>query len=125
MLYSQLPQELREECALTDNDFASYHRYLRFNDRLGRGAFKTVWRGIDTEEMREIAWNAVSVHGIPPKEKGRIVGEIKLLHTLKHAHLIQFFGSWYDKVSNIHRICPFRVLTSAHQHFFEAEATHC
>ena len=75
-------------------------RYLRFRDRLGRGAFKTVYKGIDTYEMREVAWNAVSIRGIPSKEKSRIVAEVQLLHTLHHKNLIQFYGSWYNKVND-------------------------
>ena len=73
-------------------------RYLRYRDKLGRGAFKTVYKGIDTYEMREVAWNAVSIRGIPTKEKARIVAEVQLLHTLAHTNLIQFYGSWYNKV---------------------------
>lgn len=32
-------------------------RYERFDIVLGRGAFKTVFKGFDTLEGREIAWN--------------------------------------------------------------------
>ena len=73
-------------------------RYIRFNERLGKGAFKTVYRGIDTIEMREVAWNTINISNIPKKEKKRIVDEVNLLNTLSHKNLIQFYGSWYNKV---------------------------
>ena len=33
-------------------------RYLRFNEVLGRGSYKEVWRSYDTVEGIEVAWNA-------------------------------------------------------------------
>ena len=77
-------------------------RYIRFSERLGKGAFKTVYRGIDTYEMREVAWNTVNISNIPKKEKKRIVDEVNLLNTLSHKHLIQFYGSWYNKVAFVY-----------------------
>lgn len=41
-------------------------RFLKFNIEIGRGSFKTVYRGLDTETTVEVAWCElqVCVHGI-------------------------------------------------------------
>ena len=34
-------------------------RFLRYDEKLGEGAFKAVFKGYDTETGREIAWNRI------------------------------------------------------------------
>ncbi|MED6181345.1 Serine/threonine-protein kinase wnk3 [Stylosanthes scabra] len=36
-------------------------RYLRYNKILGKGAFKTVYRGFDEVDGIEVAWNQVKI----------------------------------------------------------------
>ncbi|MED6169027.1 Serine/threonine-protein kinase wnk3 [Stylosanthes scabra] len=36
-------------------------RYLRYNEILGKGAFKTVYRGFDEVDGIEVAWNQVRI----------------------------------------------------------------
>ncbi len=36
-------------------------RYVRFDERIGVGAYKEVWRGYDTETGKEIAWNTIDL----------------------------------------------------------------
>ncbi|KAL6550286.1 Serine/threonine-protein kinase wnk8 [Orobanche minor] len=36
-------------------------RYIRYNDILGRGAFKNVYKGFDETDGIEVAWNQVSI----------------------------------------------------------------
>ena len=37
-------------------------RFLKFNIEIGRGSFKTVYRGLDTETTVEVAWCELQVH---------------------------------------------------------------
>lgn len=74
----------------------SEDRYERLNEKLGKGAFKTVYKGYDTETGREVAWNEVPISGIGPKEQDRIREETKLLSKLKHDHIIEFYHVWED-----------------------------
>jgi hypothetical protein len=46
-------------------------RYVRFNEVLGRGAYKTVYRAYDTKEGLLVAWNTISLAGLPKHEKVR------------------------------------------------------
>ncbi|KAK9050077.1 hypothetical protein SSX86_001456 [Deinandra increscens subsp. villosa] len=74
------------------------NRYIRYNELLGRGAFKTVYKGFDEVEGIEVAWNQVllddaiqsSVH------LERVYSEVHLLRTLKHENIIKSYVSWVD-----------------------------
>eukprot|EP00028_Trichosphaerium_sp_Am-I-7-wt_P004409 CAMPEP_0168532590 /NCGR_PEP_ID=MMETSP0405-20121227/16383_1 /TAXON_ID=498012 /ORGANISM="Trichosphaerium sp, Strain Am-I-7 wt" /LENGTH=58 /DNA_ID=CAMNT_0008558111 /DNA_START=19 /DNA_END=191 /DNA_ORIENTATION=+ len=37
------------------------NRYIRFADKLGQGAFKVVYRGIDRDQGLEVAWNQIKL----------------------------------------------------------------
>ena len=72
-------------------------RYVRFDEVLGKGAYKTVYRAYDTREGVEVAWNSVNLNGIPKHEKARIINEVKLLDKLEHENIIDFYGSWVNR----------------------------
>lgn len=38
-------------------------RFLRFNEELGFGAYKTVYKGYDSDSGCEIAWNVIKLQG--------------------------------------------------------------
>jgi len=40
-------------------------RFKRFGEELGRGAYKIVYKGIDNETGREIAWNVINLKKLP------------------------------------------------------------
>mmetsp|Transcript_6593 Transcript_6593/g.9442 ORF Transcript_6593/g.9442 Transcript_6593/m.9442 type:complete len:1079 (-) Transcript_6593:63-3299(-) len=72
-------------------------RYLRFSEKLGSGAYKDVYRAYDTNEGIEVAWNAVTLSGVPKGERQYIVNEVKLLEKLNHSNIISFHGSWVNR----------------------------
>uniref|UniRef100_A0A7S4J5M1 non-specific serine/threonine protein kinase n=1 Tax=Odontella aurita TaxID=265563 RepID=A0A7S4J5M1_9STRA len=72
-------------------------RYVRFNERLGSGAYKDVYRAYDTIEGIEVAWNEVNLSGVPKSERSRIVNEVRLLERLHHNNIISFHGSWVNR----------------------------
>lgn len=69
---------------------------------LGEGSFKTVYRGFDHEEGREVAWNAVkSTKATNSQIEKQIEIEIELLQHLDHNSIIRFFGHFrgqHDKL---------------------------
>jgi WNK lysine deficient protein kinase len=69
----------------------------RFPTLLGKGAFKTVFRGQDVNNGRLVAWNEVNIKSYGQKERKRIMNEIMLLRTLSHGNLISFYGGWVNK----------------------------
>ncbi|CAL9089938.1 unnamed protein product [Musa acuminata var. zebrina] len=73
-------------------------RYGRFNDILGKGASKTVYRAFDEYEGIEVAWNQVKLHDFlqSPENLDRLYCEIHLLKTLKHKNIMKFYTYWVD-----------------------------
>lgn len=69
-------------------------RFKRFNEELGSGAYKTVYRAIDEDTGREVAWNVIKLRRLPKGEKKRILEEINLIKNLKHDNIIHFISAW-------------------------------
>ncbi|KAJ4973649.1 hypothetical protein NE237_006823 [Protea cynaroides] len=82
-------------------------RYGRYDEVLGKGAFKTVYRAFDELEGIEVAWNQVRVADLlqSSEDLERLYSEVHLLKTLKHKNIIKFYNSWIDtKRKNINFI---------------------
>ncbi|DBA01866.1 TPA: hypothetical protein N0F65_006014 [Lagenidium giganteum] len=75
-------------------------RYIRFDIRLGSGAYKTVYKAYDTDQGIDVAWNAIDIGLLPSMEKTRIIQEVQLLQKLEHKNIINFYGSWFSKEKN-------------------------
>ncbi|XP_071715977.1 probable serine/threonine-protein kinase WNK9 isoform X2 [Rutidosis leptorrhynchoides] len=73
-------------------------RYGRYNEILGKGASKTVYRGFDEYEGIEVAWNQVKFFDYlqRPEDLERLYSEIHLLKTLKHSNIMKFYTWWVD-----------------------------
>ncbi|XP_058073751.1 probable serine/threonine-protein kinase WNK9 [Magnolia sinica] len=84
-----------------DSDFVEVDptgRYGRYNEILGKGASKTVYRAFDEYEGIEVAWNQVKLYDFlqSPEDLERLYCEIHLLKTLKHKNIMKFYTSWVD-----------------------------
>ncbi|XP_010455166.1 PREDICTED: probable serine/threonine-protein kinase WNK9 [Camelina sativa] len=87
-----------------ESDYSQYvevdptGRYGRYNEVLGKGSSKTVYRGFDEYEGIEVAWNQVKLYDFlqSPQELERLYCEIHLLKTLKHKSIMKFYASWVD-----------------------------
>ncbi|XP_028790316.1 probable serine/threonine-protein kinase WNK9 [Neltuma alba] len=73
-------------------------RYGRYNEILGKGASKIVYRAFDEYQGIEVAWNQVKLYDFlqSPEELERLYCEIHLLKTLKHKNIMKFYTSWVD-----------------------------
>uniref|UniRef100_A0A7S1T5I3 Protein kinase domain-containing protein n=1 Tax=Compsopogon caeruleus TaxID=31354 RepID=A0A7S1T5I3_9RHOD len=69
-------------------------RYERSDVELGRGAFKVVYRGFDTKEALEVAWNAVDMQRLSEAERQKVAHEVDILSKLNHPNVISLFASW-------------------------------
>lgn len=72
-------------------------RFKRFTEELGRGAYKIVYKGVDNETGREIAWNVINLKRLPKQDRIRIKSEIDLIKKLEHKNIIHFISAWFNK----------------------------
>jgi WNK lysine deficient protein kinase len=72
-------------------------RFNRFNEELGRGAYKIVYRGVDNETGMEIAWNVINLRRLSKYDRVRIKSEIELIKKLQHKNIIHFISAWANK----------------------------
>eukprot|EP00252_Welwitschia_mirabilis_P021519 TRINITY_DN553_c0_g1_i1.p1 TRINITY_DN553_c0_g1~~TRINITY_DN553_c0_g1_i1.p1 ORF type:complete len:1075 (-),score=283.12 TRINITY_DN553_c0_g1_i1:318-3542(-) len=73
-------------------------RYGRYNDILGKGSSKTVYRAFDEIDGIEVAWNQVKINDVlqTSDDFDRLYSEVRLLKTVKHKNIIKFYNSWVD-----------------------------
>ncbi|XP_052206224.1 probable serine/threonine-protein kinase WNK4 isoform X2 [Diospyros lotus] len=85
----------------TDDGYAETDpsgRYGRFEEVLGKGAMKTVYKAIDEVLGMEVAWNQVKLNDLlhSPDDLQRLYSEVHILSTLNHDSIIRFYTSWID-----------------------------
>ncbi|XWS76845.1 hypothetical protein CRYUN_Cryun01aG0212700 [Craigia yunnanensis] len=73
-------------------------RYIRFDEVLGKGAFKTVYRAFDEVDGIEVAWNQVRIDDVlrSPEDLEKLYSEVHLLRSLKNENIIKLYNSWVD-----------------------------
>ncbi|KAL9236157.1 hypothetical protein vseg_010858 [Gypsophila vaccaria] len=73
-------------------------RFGRFNEILGKGAMKKVYKAFDEVLGMEVAWSQVMLNDLLhcPDELQRLYSEIHLLKNLNHESIIRFYNSWID-----------------------------
>lgn len=72
-------------------------RFIRYDEVLGRGSYKIVYKGFDTHEAMEVAWNKLQVDRIPDAQLYKLQSEVDLLGRLQHKNIINLFASWRGK----------------------------
>ncbi|KAK4407693.1 putative serine/threonine-protein kinase WNK4 [Sesamum angolense] len=92
----QVFDESTEEAGYVETDPTG--RYGRFEEVLGKGAMKTVYKAIDEVLGLEVAWNQVRLVDLlqSPDDLQRLYSEVHLLSTLNHDSIIRFYTSWID-----------------------------
>uniref|UniRef100_A0A7N0TVJ1 non-specific serine/threonine protein kinase n=1 Tax=Kalanchoe fedtschenkoi TaxID=63787 RepID=A0A7N0TVJ1_KALFE len=73
-------------------------RYIRYNEVIGKGAFKRVYKGFDEVNGIEVAWSQIRIDEVlqSPDDLERLYSEVHLLRSLNHNNIIRFFNSWID-----------------------------
>jgi len=72
-------------------------RYGRYEDLLGRGAMKKVYRAFDQEDGIEVAWNQVPLQNLDDASIQRIYAEVRLLKSFGNENIIVLYNAWLDK----------------------------
>ncbi|NXP98173.1 WNK2 kinase, partial [Vidua macroura] len=69
-------------------------RFLKFDIELGRGSFKTVYKGLDTETWVEVAWCELQDRKLTKVERQRFKEEAEMLKGLQHPNIVRFYDFW-------------------------------
>ncbi|XVF12901.1 hypothetical protein REPUB_Repub08aG0159700 [Reevesia pubescens] len=88
--------EAADDCDFAEKDPSG--RYVRYDEILGKGAFKTVYKGFDEADGIEVAWNQVNIEDVlqTPEQLEKLYSEVHLLKSLKHENIMKFYNSWVD-----------------------------
>ena len=73
-------------------------RFYHFNEKIGSGAQKTVYIAYDSDEGREVAWNAINLNvNISNNEDTlkTIKNEIEILKLVHHPNILSFIYGFY------------------------------
>ncbi|CAG7836898.1 unnamed protein product [Allacma fusca] len=69
-------------------------RYLKFDEEIGRGSFKTVYRGLDTQTGVSVAWCELQEKKLSKTERQRFREEAEMLKNLQHPNIVRFYDYW-------------------------------
>ncbi|XP_068999576.1 serine/threonine-protein kinase WNK2 isoform X15 [Embiotoca jacksoni] len=73
-------------------------RFLKFDIELGRGSFKTVYKGLDTDTWVEVAWCELQERKLSKAERQRFKEEAEMLKGLQHPNIVRFYDFWESPV---------------------------
>uniref|UniRef100_H2ZVP6 Vacuolar protein-sorting-associated protein 25 n=1 Tax=Latimeria chalumnae TaxID=7897 RepID=H2ZVP6_LATCH len=97
-LNSKREQEENEEIETKAVAISPDGRYLKFNIEIGRGSFKSVYKGLDTETTVEVAWCELQTKKLSRADRQRFSEEVEMLKGLQHPNIVRFYDSWKSTV---------------------------
>ncbi|XP_069101299.1 serine/threonine-protein kinase WNK-like isoform X2 [Argopecten irradians] len=71
-------------------------RFMKFDVEIGRGSFKTVYKGLDTETGVAVAWCELQDKKWNKTERQRFREEAEMLKELQHPNIVRFYDSWEE-----------------------------
>ncbi|KAK3540099.1 hypothetical protein QTP70_025801, partial [Hemibagrus guttatus] len=87
-------EENEEEAEMKAVATSPSGRFLKFDIELGRGSFKTVYKGLDTETWVEVAWCELQDRKLTKVERQRFKEEAEMLKGLQHPNIVRFYDFW-------------------------------
>ncbi|XP_075689984.1 serine/threonine-protein kinase WNK2 isoform X3 [Rhinoderma darwinii] len=95
----ELPKSKKEEDNEEEADIKAVStspdgRFLKFDIEIGRGSFKTVYKGLDTETWVEVAWCELQDRKLTKLERQRFKEEAEMLKGLQHPNIVRFYDFW-------------------------------
>ncbi|XP_028309961.1 serine/threonine-protein kinase WNK2 isoform X9 [Gouania willdenowi] len=87
-------EETEEEAEMKAVSTSPGGRFLKFDIELGRGSFKTVYKGLDTETWVEVAWCELQDRKLSKVERQRFKEEAEMLKGLQHPNIVRFYDFW-------------------------------
>ncbi|XP_040215227.1 serine/threonine-protein kinase WNK2 isoform X2 [Rana temporaria] len=87
-------EETEEEADMKAVSTSPDGRFLKFDIEIGRGSFKTVYKGLDTETWVEVAWCELQDRKLTKVERQRFKEEAEMLKGLQHPNIVRFYDFW-------------------------------
>lgn len=97
-------REIRRESPADDEGIS---RYQCFNEVLGEGTFKYVYKAMDIEEAHEVAWNELKTRHFNKKAVYKFEEELKILRMLRHKNILNYYDAWTTRDSEKMHSCVF------------------
>ena len=72
-------------------------QFYKLNQIIGRGSFKTVYKGQNSETGVYVAWCECSISNVKEDTRQEFMKEAELLKTLEHPNIIRFYGIYEIK----------------------------
>lgn len=73
-------------------------RFIKYEKEVGRGSFKTVYRGWDTQTGVAVAWCELLDKKVNKSERQRFREEADMLKKLQHPNIVRFYNYWETNV---------------------------
>ncbi|XP_067125426.1 serine/threonine-protein kinase WNK3-like isoform X4 [Centruroides vittatus] len=84
---------VEEDEAVKARDTSPCGRFLKFEEEIGRGSFKTVYKGLDTSTGVAVAWCELQER-LNKTERQRFREEAEMLKGLQHPNIVRFYDYW-------------------------------
>ena len=75
-------------------EWSPSNRFIKMAQEVGRGSFKTVYKGLDRDTGVDVAWCELHVHKLTRVERQKFKEEVEMLKTLQHPNIVRFYDSW-------------------------------
>ncbi|XP_046731442.1 serine/threonine-protein kinase WNK2 isoform X2 [Silurus meridionalis] len=96
--HAEEEEDEEEEAGMTAVSTSPSGRFLKFDVELGRGSFKTVYKGLDTETWVEVAWCELQDRKLSKVDRQRFKEEAEMLKGLQHPNIVRFYDFWESPV---------------------------
>ena len=73
-------------------------KFFKYFEEIGRGSFKTVYRGLDTQTGVAVAWCELQEKKLTKAERIRFREEAEMLKNLQHPNIVRFYSFWESSI---------------------------
>jgi WNK lysine deficient protein kinase len=74
-------------------------RFFKYDIEVGRGSFKTVFRGLDSHTGVAVAWCELLDKKVNKAERQRFREEAEMLKKLQHPNIVRFYNYWETTIA--------------------------
>lgn len=87
-------QEIDEDDVYRPVSVSPCGRFFKYDEEVGRGSFKTVYKGLDTQTGVAVAWCELQEKKLNKVERARFREEAEMLKKLQHPNIVRFYNYW-------------------------------